>query len=92
MCGSGLASRYPCLQSVAYATIPLHMGDFARPLAMLPVLDGVAHELRRQLGLAGACRFELVCDVEGRVVEVWPHAEPGKLTRRELDLLVVPRE
>lgn len=38
------------------------------------------------LGFAGRCRYELVVE-DGRVVELWPHAEPGKLTRSDLEKL-----
>lgn len=63
--------------------------SFRPPLAMLPVLDRAAAVLMRQLGLSGRCRFEIVVD-EGTVLEVWPHQEPGKLTRSELDELTIP--
>lgn len=60
------------------------------PLAMLPVLDRAARVLSDALGLTGRCRFEVIVDEDSRVLELWPHAEPGKLTRADLDKLVIP--
>jgi hypothetical protein len=60
------------------------------PLAMLPVLDRAARVLADALGLEGRCRFEVIVDDDARVVELWPHQEPGKLTRGDLDRLTIP--
>jgi hypothetical protein len=51
------------------------------------------YRLRRRICTSKptACLVELFDDVDGRCVEVWPHTEPGKLRRSDLDLLVAPR-
>lgn len=68
------------------------------PLALLEVLDRAVAEIAAALGLQGRLRFEIVADVDptltnhrGRVLALWPHAEPGKLDREALDLLVIPQ-
>jgi hypothetical protein len=60
------------------------------PLAMLPVLDRAARVLMDALGLEGRCRFEVIVDEDARVLELWPHSEPGKLLRSDLDKLEIP--
>jgi hypothetical protein len=60
--------------------------------SLLPALERVAQALAHARGFEGrACRFEPICDSEGRVVAVWSHAEPPKLTRHELELIELPR-
>jgi hypothetical protein len=59
-----------------------------RPLAFVPVLEGAAQVLGMT---AGRWRVELIY-VDGRLVELWPHREDGKLVRGQLDLLVLPRD
>jgi hypothetical protein len=59
------------------------------PLALLAVLDEAAQVLGQALGFEGRCRYEIVVD-GGHVIEVWPHQEPGKLQRGDLDKLTIP--
>lgn len=59
---------------------------------LLSTLERVAQALVHARGFEGQpCRFELICDADGRVVAVWSHAEPPKLTRHELELIELPR-
>lgn len=65
------------------------------PLSLLAVLDQAALVLAQALGIEGRCRFEIVAITDGKaasVVEVWPHSEPGKLQRADLDKLLLPAD
>ena len=54
-----------------------------RRLALLPVLEAAG----QALGVGDRrCRVELLFE-ERRLVAIFPHFEPGKLTRRDIDLL-----
>jgi hypothetical protein len=58
--------------------------------SLLTLLDEAARALVAARGFEGrTCRFELICDADGRVVAVWPHANPPKFTRSELEELMV---
>lgn len=58
------------------------------PANALDVLDRVAALLAQALGFeaSGRQRYELVVE-NGRVLEIWPHSEPGKLKRLDLEQL-----
>jgi len=58
------------------------------PTTVLDVRDRTAVVIAQALGFeaGGRQRYEVVVE-DGRVVEIWPHAEPGKLKRADLEQL-----
>jgi hypothetical protein len=61
------------------------VGTNNRPLALVPVLELVA----RALGATHGTHWLKVKLVDGDPIVLWTEAE-GKLTRREMDLVILP--